>query len=106
MTVDERKTVNTGVIQNLILENRGKLSISGVLDVLSFDDQVVVLETELGLLTVKGENIRINKLSIDTSEVIVEGTISSLNYSDKDSDKTKTSFMSKIFKKLAKGGVK
>lgn len=99
MTVDERKTISTGVIQNLILENRGKLSISGVLDVLSFDDQVVILETELGLLTVKGENIRINKLSIDTSEVIVEGDISSLAYSDKESDKTtKGNFMSKIFK--------
>ena len=98
MTIDERKNMNTGVIQNLILENRGKLSISGVLDVLSFDDQVVILETELGLLTVKGENIRINKLSIDTSEVIVEGNISSLNYSDKEMEKTKGSFMSKIFK--------
>lgn len=98
MTIDERKNITTGVIQNLILENRGKLSISGVLDVLSFDDQVVILETELGLLTVKGENIRINKLSIDTSEVIVEGTISSLSYSDKEMEKTKGSFMSKIFK--------
>lgn len=98
MTVDERKTMNTGVIQNLILENRGKLSISGVLDVLSFDDQVVILETELGLLTVKGENIRINKLSIDTSEVIVEGDISSLAYSDKETEKSKGNFMSKIFK--------
>ncbi len=98
MTIDERKTINTGVIQNLILENRGKLSISGVLDVLSFDDQVVILETELGLLTVKGENIRINKLSIDTSEVIVEGDISSLIYSDKETEKTKSNFMSKIFK--------
>lgn len=98
MTVDERKTISTGVIQNLILENRGKLSISGVLDVLSFDDQVVILETELGLLTVKGENIRINKLSIDTSEVIVEGDISYLAYSDKENEKTKGSFISKIFK--------
>lgn len=98
MTVDERKSISTGVIQNLILENRGKLSISGVLDVLSFDDQVVILETELGLLTVKGENIRINKLSIDTSEVIVEGDISSLIYSEKENEKIKGNFMSKIFK--------
>ena len=99
MTMDERKTINTGVIQNLILENRGKLSISGGLDVLSFDDQVVIVETELGLLTVKGENLRINKLSIDTSEVIVEGDISSLTYSDsKTSEKSKGSLISKIFK--------
>ncbi len=98
MTIDERKSMSANVIQNLILENRGKLSISGVLDVLSFDDQVVILETELGLLTVKGENIRINKLSIDTSEVIVEGDISYLAYSDKENEKTKASFISKIFK--------
>ncbi|MFR3783084.1 MAG: sporulation protein YabP [Clostridia bacterium] len=93
MTMDERKTINTGVIQNLILENREKLSISGVLDVLSFDDQVVIVETELGLLTVKGDNLRINKLSIDTSEVIVEGDISSLTYSDsKTLEKSKGKF--------------
>ncbi len=99
MTMDERKTINTGVIQNLILENREKLSISGVLDVLSFDDQVVIVETELGLLTVKGDNLRINKLSIDTSEVIVEGDISSLTYSDsKTLEKSKGCLISKIFK--------
>ena len=99
MIVDEKKIVNTtGVIQNLVLENRGKLSVSGVLDVLSFDDQVVMIETELGLLTVKGENIRINKLSIDTSEVIVEGEISYLAYSDATTEKSTSGFMSKIFK--------
>ena len=99
MTIEERKSINTNVIQNLILENREKLSISGVLDVLSFDDQVVILETELGLLTVKGESIRINKLSIDTSEVIIEGEIDSLVYSNnKNNDKSKGSLISKIFK--------
>ena len=98
MTVDERKSINTGVIQNLILENRGKLSISGVNDVLSFDDQVVMVDTELGLLTVKGENIRINKLSLDTAEVIIEGDISYLAYSDKKKKKNKGNLISKIFK--------
>ena len=98
MTIDERKSINTGVIQNLILENRGKLSISGVNDVLSFVDQIVMVETELGLLTVKGEGLRINKLSIDTSEVIVEGDISYLAYSDKEMEKNKGTLISKIFK--------
>lgn len=99
MTIDERKTISTSIIQNLVLENRQKLSISGVNDVLSFDDQVVVLETELGLLTVKGENLRVNKLSIDTSEVVLEGEISYLAYADKDSEKNKnSSLLSKIFK--------
>ena len=98
MNIDERKNIQTGVIQNLILENREKLSISGVLDVLSFDDQAVIVETELGLLTVKGENLRINKLSIDTSEVIVEGNILNLMYSEKDFEKKGAHLLSKIFK--------
>ena len=98
MTIDERKTINTAVVQNIILENRGKLSISGVLDVLSFDDQVIMVETELGLLTIKGENLRITKLSIDTSEVIVEGNISYLAYSNKEVENNKGSIISKIFK--------
>ncbi|MBR3002127.1 MAG: sporulation protein YabP [Clostridia bacterium] len=98
MTIEERNISKTGVIQNLILENREKLSISGVLDVLSFDDQVVMVETELGLLTVKGENLKINKLSLDTSEVIVEGDVAYLAYSEKNQEKTKASLISKIFK--------
>lgn len=99
MTIDDRKNLNTSIIQNLILENRQKLSISGVVDVLSFDDQVVIVETELGLLTVKGENLRINKLSIDTSEVIVEGDMSSLAYSDnKSSENNKVGLLGKIFR--------
>ena len=98
MPIDDRKMINNSVIQNVVLENREKLSISGVLDVLSFDDQVVIVETELGLLTVKGDNLRINKLSLDTSEVIVEGDISCLAYSEKNQEKIKTSLISKIFK--------
>lgn len=98
MTIDERKSMNTNIVQNLVLENRNRLNISGVLDVLSFDDQIVIIETELGMLTVKGDNLRINKLSIDTSEVIVEGEIISLAYSNKDLDKKNESFLGKIFK--------
>lgn len=86
MTLEERKTMSnmTNSIQNIILENREKLNITGVLDVLSFDDQIVILETELGLLTVKGENLRINKLSLESSEVTIDGTIYQLAYSEKD----------------------
>ena len=100
--IEERKSMsnmmNSNIVQNLILENRGKLSVSGVNDVLSFDDQVVMVDTELGLLTVKGENIRINKLSLDTAEVIIEGEISSMAYSPNKQEKNAGTLLSKIFK--------
>ena len=100
MVVEDRKNIGSlgNVIQNLILENRNKLSISGVKDVLSFDDQIVIMETELGLLSVKGENLKINKLSIDTSEVIVEGEINNLSYSDHTKKEQDSGLFSKIFK--------
>ncbi len=98
--IEDKKinSISTNVIQNIVLENRKKLNISGVLDVLSFDDQIVILETELGLLTVKGEDLHINKLSIDTSEVIIEGEISSLTYSNKELEKKSSNLLGKIFK--------
>ena len=98
--IEDRKTlnINTNMIQNLVLENRGKLSISGVNDVLSFDDEIVMVDTELGLLTVKGENLRITKLSLDTTEVIIEGNISCLAYSDNKQEKTSSTLLNKIFK--------
>lgn len=98
--IEERKNVNinTNIVQNLVLENREKLSISGVNDVLSFDDQIVMVDTELGLLTVKGENLRISKLSLDTAEVIIDGEISCLSYSQSKQDKNTGTLLSKIFK--------
>ena len=93
---DNLQTYN--VIQNIVLENREKLSISGVLDVLSFDDQIIIVETELGLLTIKGEDLRINKLSIDTSETIVNGNIMQIAYSENTVDKKGEGIFSKIFK--------
>lgn len=101
MTIEERKgniNMNSNPLQNIILENREKLSISGVLDVLSFDDQIVILETELGLLTVKGDNLRINKLSLDTAEVIIDGEIYNLGYSEKDVNQKSGGLFNKIFR--------
>lgn len=100
--MDDRKNLpqnNSNIVQNLILENREKLTITGVIDVLSFDDQIVIVETQLGLLTVKGEDLRINKLSIDSLEVIIEGEIFSLGYSNEDiARKNSGNLLGKIFK--------
>lgn len=86
--------------QNIILENREKLNITGIVDVFSFDDQIIIVETELGLLTIKGDNLKINKLSIDTSDFCVDGYITSLTYSSIESSngKKNKNILSKIFK--------
>lgn len=99
MIVEERKSIGlNNVVQNLVLENRNKLSVSGVKDVLSFDDELVVMETDLGLLTIKGDNLKINKLSIDTGDVVVEGEISNLGYNNHSKKNEEGGILSKIFK--------
>ncbi|MDR2519465.1 MAG: sporulation protein YabP [Eubacteriaceae bacterium] len=64
------------------LTSRNELRVTGVSEVHSFNDEGVLLETSLGLLTVGGENIRITKLTLDQGEVAVSGEISSLTYTD------------------------
>lgn len=95
---ENKKNFNT--FQNIVLENREKLNVTGINDVFSFDDQIIIIETELGLLTIKGEDLKINKLSLDTSDFIVEGRIDSLNYSNQEasSNKKEKNILSKIFK--------
>ena len=101
--MEDRKNVvqnnSNNIIQNLILENREKLTITGVVDVLSFDDQIVIVETQLGLLTIKGKELRINKLSLDSSDVIIDGEIFNLGYSEAGMNKKSNgSILGKIFK--------
>ncbi len=80
---------------NLILDNRKKLSISGVNDVSCFNEETVSLTTEMGGLVVRGTDLHISKLNLETGEVEVEGTINSLQYIQIRQNK---SFMQRIFK--------
>lgn len=95
MQFDDSQTVN--VMQNVILEIRKKLTLTGIKDVLSFDDEIIVLESELGLLNIKGRDLKVNKISVETGDVIIEGTIRMFEYSDKDIA-PKQSLVSRIFK--------
>lgn len=96
--MEEKKTVNKLTAnQNIIMENREKISITGVIDIHSFDDELVLAQTELGILTIKGDDLKMNKLNMDSNELIVEGQIIAIAYSDVNNSK-KSGFMNKIFK--------
>lgn len=69
---------------NIILENRCKMSLSGVTDVDSFDEKTVALYTNMGELTIKGKNLHVNDLNVETGEMSVDGDIWSFVYGDKD----------------------
>lgn len=94
MPIEEKKKI---CMQNVFLENRNRLNVTGVLDVLNFDEQVITMETELGVLAVKGSDLKLNKYNLDDTELSIEGEISSLVYEDKSSKKNE-SLLAKIFK--------
>ncbi len=81
---------------NLTLKDRKYLTVSGVTDVDSFDEIAIVAYTDIGELTIKGEELHINKLNTETGELTVEGRISSLSYLD-EAPKS-VSFFSKVFR--------
>lgn len=83
--------------QNLIMENREKLTLTGIIDIHSFDDELVLVETTKGILTIKGNDLKMNKLNLDNNELIVEGKIAALVYSEAELGK-KGGMFGKIFK--------
>ncbi len=67
---------------NAVLEDRAKLSLTGVTQVDSFDDQEVVCRTSRGNLTVRGHGLRIDKLNAEGGALQVQGTVDALEYQE------------------------
>lgn len=79
---------------NVIIENRSSISFTGITEMGSFDEQTVVLYTDFGEIHLRGNNLHINKLSLDTNEVDINGQIEALIYTQ---NKKSGGFFSKIF---------
>lgn len=83
---------------NLTLENRKRLVLSGVVEVKSFDDEQIILDTNLGQLTIKGVGLKMNKLDVQNGDVMIIGTVNSCIYSGTESKKNKESIISRLFR--------
>lgn len=73
---------------HIILEERERLSVSGVEEVESFDENTIVMSTSRGTLVIRGENLHIEKLSLDGGDLKVEGDIDALTYEDGGRDRS------------------
>ena len=71
----------------LVIDNREYLEIEGIINVESFDDEEIVLETEMGLLAIRGENLHIRHLNLEEGELNIEGFILELAYSEEKGSK-------------------
>ena len=86
MPYDEKNSRPDGP-HHLILEGREQLSVSGVEEVESFDENTIVMYTSRGTLIVRGQGLHIEKLSLDGGDLKVEGDIDSLTYEDSGREK-------------------
>ncbi|MBO5715702.1 MAG: sporulation protein YabP [Clostridia bacterium] len=93
----ETKGTNGKIVHNLVMNSREKLSIDGVKDIISFDENNVNLKTVCGDLYIEGENLHINVLNIEKGEVELTGKVSGLNYLDSNNNE-KSTLLSRIFK--------
>ena len=73
---------NPGMAHRIVLNNRNQGNLTVILDVISFDENTIVLDTDMGLLTIKGKDLHVNRLSLEKGEVDLSGNIDSIAYSD------------------------
>ncbi|MCX7780138.1 MAG: sporulation protein YabP [Negativicutes bacterium] len=66
----------------LILVDREEMTVDGVVNLGSFDEREIVIETEHGMLQIKGEGLNIKQLNLDKGNIVIEGTVKSLAYDD------------------------
>jgi sporulation protein YabP len=88
--------MGTELPHHVIMEGRARLTVSGVEEVESFDENSLILVTSKGLLLIKGSGLSVDKLSIDKGELSVEGTIDLLQYEDQQS--SQSGFWSRLFR--------
>jgi len=91
----EKKVFKTA--HNIIIESRKNVTVTGVMDIDSFDDQSVILFTELGELAIKGVNLHINKIDVNSGDLTMEGEIESVSYSESRPQKG-SGLLSKLFR--------
>lgn len=94
---DRPKALN--VNHKITVTSRKNAIITGVLDVLSFDPNEVLLETELGMLMIRGEELHVNQLNLEKGEVDMDGRCDSMIYSERNAyKKDGESLLKKLFR--------
>ena len=81
----------------VVLERRESISVTGVRDVISFDEEVVVVDTAMGVLVLRGSGMHVNRLNLESGELNLDGELNTLSYEDS-FNKGKPALFGKLFK--------
>lgn len=93
---DEKRS---GINHSIVMERRENISITGVNDVISFDEETIIVDTEMGVLILRGNGLHVSKLNLENGLLEVDGEIFNLTYEEEGSGgRGKSSILGKLFR--------
>lgn len=84
-------------LHEIQISNRERGTLTGVIDVLAFDEERIMMETTRGMLTIRGSKLHVCRLELEKGEAQLEGTVDSLTYTQKNGKKKKGSLIRRLF---------
>ena len=87
--------MSENAMHDLIIENRRRITLTGITDVESFDEETITATGACGEISIRGSSLRISSLSVETGDMLVEGQIDAVIYSEA---KAGGSFLSRVFR--------
>ena len=87
-----------GLRHSLQIDRRESITVTGIIDVISFDEESVISETEMGIVIIKGANLHVKRISLDSGELVVTGEIDGVNYENSSGGSKTKSLFGKLFK--------
>lgn len=92
--MEERKSQH----HTFFMNNRKEVQLSGVTDVKSFDEQEIVLDTEMGTLLLRGSGLHMGRLTLEKGEIDITGKVDSIIYTERKGYKNGESFLARLLK--------
>ena len=98
MPISEEKKPKSASRHSLMIDRREKVAVTGMIDVISFDEETVIGETEQGIIVIRGANLHVNKINLENGELSIDGEISGITYEDNAGYGKGKSFFGRLFK--------
>ncbi|MCL2215813.1 MAG: sporulation protein YabP [Defluviitaleaceae bacterium] len=96
MPLEEKKRAISR--HSLQIDRRESVSVTGVIDVISFDEESVIGETEMGVVVIRGANLHVNRINLESGELAVSGEIDGVSYENPSGGARAKSLLGRLFK--------
>ncbi|MCI8793054.1 MAG: sporulation protein YabP [Eubacterium sp.] len=96
--IQDQLRPQTQTSHRLTMQDREKIELTGVTEVISFDNKEILLETIEGALRFGGEGLHVKRLTLERGEIAIEGRIQEISYHESSRDKTAGSFLGRLFR--------